>query len=152
METPSQTVALAPAAGAGVGKMLADLLLSDPDFVPLMRRTAIDCLNAMSPRRWDKEQGWISDPDYRIRAQMFFGLMAHMEGEPVKRIIHQHLGEGGKLDVGGALADSPELAAAVERELQKSKWKHSGRQSYKKPAKVVDGEAKDVAAGPAKEF
>ncbi len=149
MSEANTQVTLAPMAGAGIGKQLADALLSDPGFLPLMRQTAIDCLNAMSPRRWDKEQGWISDPDYRIRAQMFFGLMAHMEGEPVKRIIHQHLGDGGKLDVGGALADSPELAAAVARELQKSKWKHSGRQAYKKPAKVVDGE---VADGPAKEF
>ncbi len=136
METP--TVTLAPAAGSGMGKMLADTLLSDPEFIPLMRQTALDCLHAMTPRRWDKEQGWVSDPDYRIRAQMFFGLMAHMEGEPVKRIIHQHLGAGGKLDVGGALQDSPELAAAVERELQKARWKHSGNQEHKRPKKAVE--------------
>lgn len=147
METPSQTVALAPAAGAGVGKMLADLLLSDPDFVPLMRRTAIDCLNAMSPRRWDKEQGWISDPDYRIRAQMFFGLMAHMEGEPVKRIIHQHLGQDGKLDVAGALRDSPELAAAVRREVDKVEWRTSGRQPHKRPTKQVEAMEVEGAEG-----
>lgn len=130
--------------------MLADQLLSDPEFIPLMRQTAIDCLHAMAPRRWDKESGgWVSDPDMRTRAQMFFGLMAHMEGEPVKRIIHQHLGNGGKLDVGAVLGDSPELTAAVERELQKAKWRHSGHQAHKKPKKVepageADGEAMPV--------
>lgn len=121
-----------------MGKMLADLLLADPEFVPLMRQTALDCLHAMAPRRWDKETNdWIADPDMRTRAQMFFGLMAHMEGEPVKRIIHQHLGTGGKLDVGAALGDSPELAAAVERELQKARWKNSGHQAHKRPKKVA---------------
>lgn len=154
MNTENQTITLAPAAGAGIGKKIADRLLSESDFIEEMARTARDGLRAMAPRRWDKEsQDWVQDPDMRTRAQMFFGLLAHMEGEPVKRIIHQHLGEGGKLDVGGALADSPELAAAVERELQKSKWKHSGRQAYKKPAKVVEGETADpVKDGPAKEF
>lgn len=129
-----------------MGKMLADLLLADPEFVPLMRQTAIDCLHAMAPRRWDKESGdWIADPDMRTRAQMFFGLMAHMEGEPVKRIIHQHLGTG-KLDVGGALTDSPELAAAVERELQKARWRTDGQQAHKRPRRVSSEEkAGDLA-------
>src|SRR6478609_8026655 len=102
MET-AQTV-LAPAAGSGIGKMLADSLLTDPEFIPLMRKTAVECLHAMAPRRWDKESGgWVADPDMRTRAQMFFGLLAHMEGEPVKRIIHQHLAAGGKLDLREAL-------------------------------------------------
>lgn len=145
-----QTLSLAPAAGAGMGKLLADLLLADPEFIPLMRQTAIDCLHAMAPRRWDKESGdWIADPDMRTRAQMFFGLMAHMEGEPVKRIIHQHLGADGKLDLRGALQDSPELAAAVAAELEKAKWRTSGHQASKRPRKaepVVEGEAGPAGA------
>jgi hypothetical protein len=124
-------VTLAPAAGSGMGKELADSLLADATFIPLMRQTAIDCLNAMSPRRWDKEQGWISDPDMRIRAQMFFGLMAHMEGEPVKRIIHQHLGAGGQLDIMGALRESPALLAAAKREIDKAEFRASGRKQKK---------------------
>ncbi len=81
----------------------------------------------------------------RIRVQTLALLLAHMEGEPVKRIIHQHLGGEGKIDVGGALANSPELARAVERELQKANWKHSGRQAHKRPAKQV--EAMEVEGG-----
>lgn len=146
MTTESQAITLAPAAGSGLGKLLADSLLADPEFVPLMRKTALECLQAMAPRRWDKESGgWVADPDMRTRAQMFFGLLAHMEGEPVKRIIHQHLGGTGKLDLRGALQDSPELAAAVAAELEKAQWRKSGRTRKADP--VVEGEA-----GPAKEF
>lgn len=79
----------------------------------------------------------VTEPDAKIQVQTFALIMAHMEGEPVKRIIHQHLGTGGKLDVGAALGDSPELAAAVERELQKARWKNSGHQAHKRPKKVA---------------
>lgn len=137
METAQETVTLAPAAGAGVGKLLADSLLTDPEFIPLMRKTAIECLNAMAPRRWDKETGsWVSDPDCRVRAQMFFGLLAHMEGEPVKRIIHQHLGAGGQVDIMGALRDSPALLAAAEREIEKAKFRD--RHKKAKPVQAAD--------------
>ncbi len=88
----------------------------------------------------------VTEPDAKIQVQTFALIMAHMEGEPVKRIIHQHLGAGGKLDVGAALTDSPELAQAVERELQKARWKHSGNQAHKRPKKAepVDGEEMPV--------
>lgn len=145
----SAQITLAPMAGAGIGKMLADELLKDPEFVPLMRSVALGCLRAMTHRFIMEDKRTIEVPDFKIQAQMFFGLMAHMEGEPVKRIIHQHLGGEGRIDPGAALADSPELAAAVERELQKARWKHSGRQAHKKPRKVEPEIVKD---GPAGEF
>jgi hypothetical protein len=119
---------LAPMAGAGIGKLLADGLLGDPGFVALMRTTALDCLNAMAPARWDKagndgKGAWVRDPDMRIRAQMFFGLLAHMEGEPVKRIIHQHLGGAGTVDPLAALQESPELREAARRLMEKAEFK-----------------------------
>lgn len=132
--TQEAQITLAPAAGAGIGKMLADGLLAREDFAQLMQQTAIDCLHAMAPRRWDKESGgWVVDPDMRTRAQMFFGLLAHMEGEPVKRIIHQHLGAGGAVDILAALRESPALLAATEEALQKAKWRTSGQQAHKRP-------------------
>ncbi len=75
--------------------------------------------------------------------------MAHMEGEPVKRIIHQHLGADGKLDLRGALQDSPELAAAVAAELEKATWRKSGRTKKAQPVEKA-GELEET--GPAKEF
>lgn len=145
----AETLTLAPASGAGIGKILADRLLANPDFVPALENAMLGGLKA-SRSFWSKDAGLVTEPDFRVQVQTAALLLAHMEGEPVKRIIHQHLGEGGKLDVGGALADSPELAAAVERELQKSKWKHSGRQAHKRPAKQVEAMEVEGEAGPAK--
>lgn len=122
-------ILLAPGAGTGLGKMLADALLGDPEFLPLMQKTAVECLKATAPMRWDKaanegKGGWIRDPDFRVRAQMFFGLLAHMEGEPIKRIVHQHLGgSGDKISLLDALHDSPALAEALEKELTKAKFR-----------------------------
>ena len=143
MET--NQISLAPAAGAGIGKALADELLKDAAFVPLMRQTALDCLHAMAPRRWDKESDtWICDPDYRVRAQMFFGLLAHMEGEPVKRIIHQHLGGAGTVDPLGALRESEALRDAAKAMLEKAEWRTSGRKAYKVPKQAVPAEPDSV--------
>jgi hypothetical protein len=84
---------------------------------------------------------WLVEPDMRTQSAMFFGLLAHMEGEPIKRIIHQHLGgEGGVVDPLAALKDSPALQAAVERTLEKAKWRTSGHQAHKRPAKTVAAE------------
>ena len=141
----SALAAMAPAAGAGIGKQLAELLLSEPGFPDLMRKVALDCLNATT-HRWEpglKETIYI--PDYKTRAQMFFGLLAHMEGEPVKRIIHQHIGNGG-VDTLAALQESPALLAAVEREVAKARWRSSGNAAHKRPGAAAPriGEAEIV--------
>lgn len=137
MHANDATLTLAPAAGAGLGKLLFDRLLADPEL-PKLLLDAVNCgLTAMQPRRWDKDsQQWITDPDARTRMQTVVMLLAQAEGEPVKRIIHQHIGAG-KIDLGGALADSPELQAAMERELQKARWQHSGNQAHKRPRKTA---------------
>ena len=130
-----EQLTLAPAAGSGIGKQLADRLLAREDFLQLMEDAAIDGLRAMAPRRWDKDtQKWISDPDMRTRTTMFFGIIAQMEGEPVKRIIHQHIGTGDKADPVAALHDSPALVEAVERALANAKF----RTRNVKPAKPAD--------------
>lgn len=119
------TLALAPAMGAGIGKMLAEKLLAHPEFVQLMVDAAIDGLKAMTPQRWDKDKKtWTRDPDFRTRSGMFFGLLAQMEGEPIKRIVHQHLGSAvTREDLVGLLHESPELQAAIERTLSNAKFK-----------------------------
>lgn len=135
---------LAPAAGAGVGKLLADRLLSRPDFIDTLEAVAIRAL-AAETRRWDPQaKDWCVEPDMRIQSQMFFGLLAHMEGEPIKRIIHQHLGGDGTVDPLGALRDSPALQAAVERTLEKAKWRTSGRQAHKRPKAASEVAVLDV--------
>ncbi len=133
----TEELVLAPGAGSGFGKLVADELLKREGFAKKLADALENGLVAVR-RTWDSGlKQWIEEPDTRSQLQAAFGIMAHMEGEPVKRIIHQHLGGEGKIDVDKAVQDSPELAAAVERVLQKSKWKHSGHQSHKKPKPVA---------------
>lgn len=148
----TETLSLAPAAGSGIGKLVFDALLADPQFIPLMVQAALGGLSATTSFYNPATREVIEKVDFKTRLQTWLALTAHAEGEPVKRIIHQHFGGEGRIDPGAALADSPELAAAVERELQKARWKHSGRQDHKKPkraqpAELVEPEVSGPAGG-----
>lgn len=90
-----------------------------------MLAVAKDGLRAMGFRRFDKASGeWVSDPDMKVRTATFFGLLAHMEGEPIKRIVHQHLGGAvSESDLVDVLRDSPALLAAVERKIENAKFR-----------------------------
>jgi hypothetical protein len=138
---PEETLTLAPAAGAGIGKLLADRLLAEPGFMDLMVAAVVNGLKA-TRSFYVKDKGMHTEADAKTQLQAFALIMAHMEGEPVKRIIHQHLGAGGQLDVMAALRESPALLAAAEREIEKAKWKTSGRQAGKAPKKVEPAEPK----------
>lgn len=127
------TISLAPAAGAGIGKLLADCLLADPTFVTDLVAAFRNGLKA-TRSFYVKDEGMHSEPDAKTQLQAAALVLAHMEGEPVKRIIHQHLGAGGQLDIMGALRESPALLAAAEREIEKAKWKGG------KKAKKVEAE------------
>lgn len=124
------TFQLAPAAGAGIGKMLAELLLKDPTFIPLMRDVALGCLHASQPRWCPESKTTERIPDFKIQAQMFFGLLAHMEGEPIKRILHQHMGPNG-IDTLAAMQDSPALLEAVKREVAKAEFRTRNKKREK---------------------
>ncbi len=147
-------IELAPAAGGGIGKAVAQRLLARPDFLQLMEDAAVCGLTANLAPRWDAQgKCWGPEmPDAKTRVTTWLGILAHMEGDPIKRIIHQHTGDGGKLDLRGALKESPELREAVRAELEKGDWRTNGHQAHKRPKKapaVVEGE---VSEGPAKEF
>ena len=145
LATEEKIITLAPAAGAGIGKLLAEKLLNDPDFMPAMIAALMGGLKA-TRSYYDKGAGAVvTEADSRVQVQTVALLLAHMEGEPVKRIIHHHLGAGGKLDLQAALRESPELAEAVQRELRNAEWRTSGNQAHKRkkggaePAAIVDG-------------
>ena len=146
MSEAAQKLSLAPAAGTGIGAKLAERLLARPDFVPLLEDAAVAALTAMMPQRWDSNiKDWApAQPDAKTRLAALLGLMAQFEGDPVKRIVHQHIQESGKLDFEKALLESPEMRGMVERALQKAEWRHSGNQAHKRPKRaepVVEGEA-----------
>lgn len=132
-------ISLAPASGSGIGKMLADALLADPDFLPLMKGAALGGLRAQRSYYDKGAGGVVTEPDHRVQIQTVALLLAHMEGEPIKRIIHQHLGgDGSAIDPLGALRDSPALMAAVERELAKAKFKDRHRKTRPTEAATLE--------------
>ena len=151
MENES-TLSLAPAAGAGIGKMVADDLLARKGFAKRLADSLDRGLTA-TRRTWDSgAKEWVEEPDTRSQLQAAFGIFAHMEGEPIKRIIHQHLGNAG-VDPLATLQDSPAARDALRRLLEKSEWRTSGKQAHKRP-KAIEQAAEAAAdeAGPASGF
>ncbi len=142
----TEQITLAPAAGSGIGKLVFDALLADPGFIPAMVAAAMGGLKATTGFYNPATREVIEKIDYKTRMQAWLSLTAHAEGEPVKRIIHQHLQGAGKIEVGDALRNSPELAQAVARELEKAEWRTSGHGAHKRPKKAepVDGEEMPV--------
>lgn len=140
-------ISLTPGAGSGIGKLFFEKLLAYPGFLDMLSQAAVDGLQAMTPPRWDKEAndgkgGWSSVPDYRVRVQTLFGLMAQAEGDPIKRVIHQHTGAAGAFDPLAALRDSPALLDAAERLLTKAKWRdrHQAAKRAEPAAPTLDAE------------
>ena len=141
----NQTLTLAPAAGAGIGKMVAEALLADAQFIPLMKEAAAGALSATT-RRWDKDsEDWIIEPDYRTRLQAWLGILAHMEGDPVKRVIHAHVGDGKATDPLAALHESPALLEAVERMAAKARHRDLKPARH---ARKVEVEAEAIEEAP----
>ncbi len=122
-QQPEQALTLAPAAGSGIGKLVFDALLAEPDFIPLMVQAAMGGLRATTSFYNPATREVIEKVDFKTRLQAWLALTAHAEGEPVKRIIHQHLGAGGQLDIMGALRESPALLAAAKAEIEKAEFR-----------------------------
>lgn len=139
--TPPTGAALAPAAGAGIGKVLAGHLTADPEFVPLMLEAAKGALKA-ERTVWEKDAAGknvsTTEPDHKTRLAAFFGLLAHMEGEPIKRTVVQHLGaDGDPISPETALTDSPALLAAAAHLVAKVKAQQARATKQAKPAELV---------------
>ncbi len=110
---------LAPASGAGIGKAVAENLLARAGFIEVMSDALYNALTA-TRRTWDSgAKQWVEEPDTRSQLQAFFGIIAHMEGEPVKRVIHQHT-TNGMVDPLAALQGSPAAREAMQRLLDKA--------------------------------
>ncbi len=142
-----ESTQLAPAAGAGIGKLIADRLLADPDFVGEMVDAARNGLKATRTEYTghgrDREAEQV--PDFKTQLQAFALLLAHMEGEPIKRIVHQHLGGSGlAIDPLAALQDSPALRDAARRMLEKSEFRTNSPGPRRKRALPSDADAVEV--------
>lgn len=141
MTENTEQLTLAPAAGSGIGKLLAAALLAKPDLIKGMVGVIDRGFNA-GKRYWNKdEECWEIEPDSRTQVQTLALVLAHMEGEPIKRVIHQHLGNGGQIDVLGALHESPALLDAMKAMVLKAEHrtlKPARQEKQAKPADQVD--------------
>ncbi len=117
----TEIASLAPAAGHGIGKILADRLLADPTFVDSMVNAVLNGLKATRSYWTGKGETaeLITEADSKTQLQAFALVLAHMEGEPIKRVIHQHLGNGSEVDPLTALQESPALRDAARALLDK---------------------------------
>ena len=147
MVLPSQTesLALAPGAGSGVGRQFAAALLADPEFVGELVAAARRGLRAT--RSWyDKNtKEVVQEADSRVQVQTLALLLAHLEGEPIKRVIHEHVGAGRDVDLVAELRANPALRDAVDRLREKADWRTGGGERARKrlkqvgPTEVVEG-------------
>ncbi len=134
----TEIIPLAPAAGSGIVREVASELAQRPSIAIKVADALENALTA-TRRTWDAgAKQWVYEPDTRSQLQAVFGMFAHFVGDPQKRVIHEHVGAQLGIDPLGALRDSPALLAAVERTLEKAKWRTSGRSDAKRPVKSAD--------------
>jgi hypothetical protein len=114
----TEQLSLAPAAGTGIGKIIADRLVADQEFVDALINAFIDGLHATSQLYSKEAKDWVPVIDYKTRVTTAMAILAHMEGEPVKRIIHQHLGAPG--GAGEALLDELAGSAALREAMRRT--------------------------------
>ncbi len=76
--------------------------------------------------------GWQITPDYRTRLDAIKIILAYAEGMPLQRILEHKIHET-RGDLADTLRDSPETLEAVEREVEKAKFRQR-----KKRVEVVD--------------
>jgi len=129
--TENTQISLAAGAGAGLVKLVADDLLARVGFA---RRVADSLERALDATRrtWDSgTKQWIDEPDSRTQLQAVFGIFAHFEGEPIKRVIHEHLGQGHLQE---ALEEMPPaMLEAMQRRIEFARKKAKRA----KPAQVA---------------
>ena len=141
----NEQLSLAPAAGSGIVKLLADALLARPNFIGELVEVIESGFHA-AKRFWDPEtKTWIQEPDVRTRIATLTLVLAHMEGEPIRKIIHQHIGAGGGIDPLVSLRESPATRDAMRRMLEQAEWHDSGQQDYKRPVKSANGDTRQAA-------
>ena len=137
--TSDQRIELAPASGIGIGKQMFAELLARPNFAAELAKAAIEGLNAMTPPRWDPQAGeWATSPDYRVRTQTLFALLAQAEGDPIKRSVRQVINEPVTTDdIERQLEANPAARAAMLKMLHAAEYKskHGG----KRPVKLKAG-------------
>ena len=130
------STSLAKANGRGLAESIIDGLMAEPDFLPAMRAVISDGIRAKSFSYDIASKTWLERPDMKSRIESWKLAMSYAEGLPLQRIMQQTLVET-RGDLHDALRESPQLLAAVEREVEKAKF----RRRHVKQAAPVELEA-----------
>ena len=110
------------ATSANLAAKVIELLMGRPDFVELLANAIFDSLTATTPVYDKGAQAWTDRADYKARLEAAKLALAYGEGLPLQRIMQQTLLET-RGDLHDALRESPELLKAVEREVEKAKFR-----------------------------
>jgi hypothetical protein len=117
----AKTDLLAPGAGTGIGKKLAERFLDRPDCIQLLENAFVGALKA-DLRYYDKDaKKMVIYPDGKTRLNAAMGLLAQLEGEPVRRIVHQVInGSANQAGLMDELAHSPALRSAMRKTIDEA--------------------------------
>lgn len=110
---------------ASMWQQIAAVLMRDPAFPDLIGRTLVDALKAEGVHfvKGDgPDAGWQRHPDFKCRLEAVKLILAYAEGMPLQRIFEHKINES-RSSLADALRDDPETLAAVEREVEKAKFR-----------------------------
>ncbi len=116
---------LAPGAGSGLGRKLAEELEKRPRFIEALADAYMDGLKA-TVSRWNVELKAFEDiPDAKTRVLTANAIIANMEGEPVKRVLVAQ-GAGNRKSETDArvierIAASPALQGQLEAQIRRAR-------------------------------
>jgi NAD(P)-dependent dehydrogenase (short-subunit alcohol dehydrogenase family) len=148
MDTTQQNdlSALAPAAGSGIGAQIAAGFLARGDWLALCIDALVAALQA-NCKVYDKANNClVTYPDGRTRLEAVHKIWSHLEGEPVKRIIHEVRRGRDAESLQDELTRSPALREAA-REMLDAAEKSAGSGAAVEPSAVIDLPPADGAAG-----
>lgn len=110
---------LAPGAGTGIGKEVAAALLKREAIAEDMAAALVRALTAKRRTWCSTSKMHIEEDDTRSQLQAVFGILAHLEGDPVRRTIHEHV-DGRKIDHMQAVQSSPAMRRAAQHVIDKA--------------------------------
>jgi len=147
MNTTQQDLsALAPAAGTGIGAQIAAGFLARGDWLALCVDALVAALQA-NCKVYDKANNClVTYPDGRTRLEAVHKIWSHLEGEPVKRIIHEVRRGRDAESLQDDLARSPALREAAAEMLAAAERQAAGGAQVE-PGAVIDLPPTDSAAG-----
>jgi hypothetical protein len=131
-----ESIALTPSAPGGLWTRIVENLTANGDIAAEVAASLRTALGAKVVHFDRITKAWEETPDSRAQLDAIKLILAYCEGMPLAREFRQQVNET-RGDLHDALRESPQLLAAVEREVSKAKF----RTRHVKQAAPVELEA-----------